>query len=75
MADLPAVQHLAPTRQSTWQRAARVLRKDRYLYLIFLLPFLYFLVFHYLIYGVIIQFDYRKLKSRIEETETVWRTY
>ena len=53
MADLPAAQQLARSRQSTWQRAARVLRKDRYLYLIFLLPFLYFLVFHYLpIYGV-----------------------
>lgn len=62
MADLPAAQHPAPTRHSTWQRAVRVLRKDRYLYLIFLLPFLYFLVFHYLpIYGVIIAFKNYKV--------------
>ena len=76
MADVPAAQHLARSRQSTWQRAARVLRKDRYLYLIFLLPFLYFLVFHYLpIYGVIIAFKNYKVALGIWGSKWVGLQY
>ncbi|MDE0446817.1 MAG: ABC transporter permease subunit [Spirochaetaceae bacterium] len=76
MADLRAAQQLTRTRPSTWQRAVRVLRKDRYLYLIFLLPFLYFLVFHYLpIYGVIIAFKNYKVAFGIWGSKWVGLQY
>jgi len=76
MADLPAAKPLSPARPGTLQRAGRVLRKDRYLYLIFLLPFLYFLVFHYLpIYGVIIAFKNYKVAFGIWGSKWVGLQY
>ena len=57
-------------------RALRALRKDRYLYLIFLLPFLYFLLFHYLpIYGVIIAFKNYKVAFGIWGSKWVGLQY
>ena len=48
-----------------FQKIKKKFWKDRYLYLIFTLPFLYFVIFHYLpIYGVIISFvNYKPLKG------------
>ena len=40
--------------RSTWERVVKAAYRDRYLYLIFALPFAYFVLFHYLpIYGII----------------------
>jgi putative aldouronate transport system permease protein len=44
-------------RETIVYRFVRVLNRDKYLYLIFALPFLYFLIFHYVpMYGIVLAF-------------------
>jgi putative aldouronate transport system permease protein len=51
---------------SFWQRSAKILNKDKYLYALFIVPFLYFFIFRYIpIYGVIIAFKNYKVAKGI----------
>ena len=66
MVSAPKAESLRKTSSPTrFQKIKKKFWKDRYLYLIFTLPFLYFVIFHYLpIYGIIISFvNYKPLKG------------
>lgn len=63
---------LAPAKKPLWKR----LKKDRYLYLIFFVPFTYYFIFKYLpIYGVIIAFKDYKVADGIWGSEWVGLEY
>ena len=66
MVSSPKSEVMTSTKNLTrFQKIKKKFWKDRYLYLIFTLPFLYFVIFHYLpIYGIIISFvNYKPLKG------------
>lgn len=54
------------------ERIFRAIRKDKYLYMIFFIPFLYYIVFHYApIYGIIIAFKNYKVAKGVMGSEWV----